>query len=490
MSATTPVPEELASSLAAEQLLLIDGERVPALDGATFAVEDPSTAQPLTRASAAGVADVDAAVQSARAAFADRRWRGLSGVRRSAVLCRVADLLETQRHELARLEALDCGKPLRLAAAEVRTAADAFRAFAGRVGEGRDGVGPVEDGLLVYVEHEPVGVCAAITPWNYPLLMAAWKLAPALAYGNCVVLKPAEQTPLTALRLGELCLEAGVPPGVVNVVPGLGHVAGAELVRHPRVDKVAFTGSTPVGREILATSAERLARVTLELGGKSPNVVFADADLERAAIGTVQGVFRNSGQMCTAGTRILVESSIREAFVAELVRATEALRVGAALEDGVDLGPLVSAAQRDRVAGYLALAREEGAELATGGELRGPGHFVTPAILTGARSDMRVAQEEIFGPVATVLPFDGFDEAVALANDTEFGLAATVWTADLRTAHRAARELRAGTVWVNTTGRFDAAVPFGGVKQSGIGRELGAAALEAYTERKAVWVAL
>jgi acyl-CoA reductase-like NAD-dependent aldehyde dehydrogenase len=347
--------------------------------------------------------------------------------------------------------------------------------------------------MFIYSLREPVGVCGGIIPWNFPLVMAAWKVAPALAFGNTVVLKPAEQTPLTALRLAELCGEAGVPDGVVNVVTGFGEEAGQALAQHHDVDKIAFTGSTEVGRKILHASEGNLKRVTLELGGKSPNIVFADANMKRASKGSMMGVFVNSGQVCTAGTRILVESSVHDDFVASLVDATRSMKLGNPLEEDTGMGPVVSQEQLDRVTGYIDIGRSEGAEVVAGGERQedlGDGYFVQPTVFAGVRNDMRIAQEEIFGPVAAVIEVSDVDEAIAVANDTIYGLAAAVWTNDVTKAHRVARGIKAGTVWVNTTGLFDPAVSFGGYKQSGFGRELGKHSLEAYTENKSVWVNL
>src|SRR5918994_2496721 len=323
--------------------------------------------------------------------------------------------------------------------------------------------------------------------------MAVWKIAPALAFGNTVVLKPAEQTPLTALRVGQLALEAGVPEGVVNVVSGFGDEAGAALAAHGDVDKIAFTGSTEVGRKILAASTGNLKRVTLELGGKSPNIVFSDADMRRAAKGSMMGVFSNSGQICTAGSRILVEKSIHDEFVDSLVAATESMKLGPALDEDTGMGPVVSAEQLDRVTSYIDIGKAEGAELVTGGERAtelGEGYFIRPAVFTGVRNDMQIAREEIFGPVAAVIEVEDVDHAISVANDTIYGLAAAIWTTDLSKAHRVARGIRAGTVWVNTAGLYDPAVSFGGFKQSGYGRELGLHSMEAYTEQKSVWISL
>jgi acyl-CoA reductase-like NAD-dependent aldehyde dehydrogenase len=345
--------------------------------------------------------------------------------------------------------------------------------------------------MFVYTLREPVGVCAGIIPWNFPLIMATWKVAPALAFGNTSVLKPAEQTPLTAIRLAELCLEAGVPDGVVNVVTGFGEDAGQALAQHYDVDKVAFTGSTEVGRKILHASEGNLKRVTLELGGKSPNIVFSDANMKRAAKGSMLGVFINSGQVCTAGTRILVEKSVHDDFVSSLVEQTESMKLGPALGEDTGMGPVVSAEQLERVTGYIDIGKSEGAEVVTGGERAielGDGYFVRPTIFAGVRNDMRIAQEEIFGPVASVIEVEDVDEAIAIANDTIYGLAAAIWTNDLSKAHRVARGIRAGTVWVNTAGPVDPSVSFGGYKQSGYGRELGVHSMEAYTEVKSVWM--
>jgi acyl-CoA reductase-like NAD-dependent aldehyde dehydrogenase len=352
---------------------------------------------------------------------------------------------------------------------------------------------PSTDDMLVYTRREPMGVCGGIIPWNFPLVMAAWKIAPALAFGNTTVLKPAEQCSMTALRLGELCLEAGVPDGVVNIVTGFGEEAGQALAQHPDVDKIAFTGSTEVGRKILHASEGNLKRVTLELGGKSPNIVFPDADLKRASRGSMMGVFLNAGQVCTAGTRILVERSIHDDFLDALVDATKTMKLGPALDEDTGMGPVVSAGQLERVTGYIEIGKAEGAELVAGGERAtelGSGYFVRPTVFAGVRNDMRIAQEEIFGPVASVIEVAGLDEAIAVANDTIYGLAATVWTTDLAKAHRVASEVKAGTVWVNTTGLYDPAVSYGGYKQSGFGRELGLHSLKTYTQTKSVWVNL
>jgi aldehyde dehydrogenase (NAD+) len=473
--------------------MTIGGEQMDSASGHTFEVVDPATGRSISEVPRASREDVDAAVRAAREAFEDRRWLGLRAGKRAEILFKIGEIIKREIGDLAQIETLDSGKPIKLSSGEMWAAGEAFRYYSGWPTKIFGETNPTDDAMFVYTLREPVGVCAGIIPWNYPLIMAAWKIAPALACGNTMVLKPAEQTPLTALRLGEICLEAGVPEGVVNVVTGFGDEAGAALAEHPGVDKIAFTGSTEVGRKILSASAGNLKRVTLELGGKSPNIVFSDADLRRASKGSMMGVFLNSGQMCTAGTRILVEKPIHGEFVESLVEATESMKLGPGLDEATGMGPVVSAEQLERVTSYIDIGVAEGAEVATGGERAtelGNGYFVRPTVFTGVNNDMRIAQEEIFGPVAAVIEVEDVDHAIAVANETVYGLAAAVWTSDLSRAHRVARGIRAGTVWVNTAGLYDPAVSFGGYKQSGFGRELGAHSIEAYTQTKSVWVSL
>ncbi|WP_406118374.1 aldehyde dehydrogenase family protein [Streptomyces sp. NBC_00989] len=470
--------------------MLIGGEWTTGTATGRVPVLDPATQQQLTTVVQAGSAEVSAAVEAANTAHRDRRWRGLPPRRRRDVLLRLADLVERDAEQLAVLDTLDNGKAIERARGDVELGLQAIRHFAGTPTRLEGTVHAAGPDRHVYSVREPVGVVAAVLPWNFPFMIAAWKLAPALAAGCTVVVKPAEQTPLTALRLAALCLEAGVPEGVVNVLTGDGRT-GAELVAHPGVAKVSFTGSTEVGRHIMAAAAPSLKRLTLELGGKSPNIVFADADLDSAVPNAVRAVFGHSGQMCTAGSRLLVERTVVKEFLDRLVPAVEALRIGPGLSGGVNIGPLVSQEQYDRVTGYVELGRAEGAEVAVGGEpLPGPGWFVPPTVFTDVSPDMRIAREEIFGPVAAVLPFDSEEEAIALANDSEYGLAAGVWTGSLARAHRTAAALEAGTVWVNTYNEFDPAVAFGGMKQSGLGRDLGDAAVDGFTELKSVTIAL
>ncbi|MBA4159513.1 MAG: aldehyde dehydrogenase family protein, partial [Gemmatimonadetes bacterium] len=403
--------------------------------------------------------------------------------------------LEARADELARLETMDNGKPVREARMiDIQGSIDCFRYYAGWADKIDGDVIPVPGPYLNYTRREPVGVCGQIIPWNYPLQMAAWKVAPALACGNTVVLKPAEQTPLTALELARIAEEAGLPAGVLNVVPGFGDTAGAALVRHPDVDKIAFTGSTEVGKTIQREAAGTLKRVSLELGGKSPNIVFADADIDAAVRGASMAIFYNTGQACTAGSRLLVEESIRDEFVEKLRARAEKMQPGDPLDPKTRLGPLVSQEQLDRVLSYIAKGKEEGADLVLGGERAsvngGKGYFLAPTIFDRVTSEMTIAREEIFGPVLAVTTFSDLEEAIAIGNKTEYGLAAAVWTRDVKKAHRAAHLLRAGTVWINTYHNVDTASPFGGYKQSGYGRELGRYALDLYTQVKSVWVNL
>jgi acyl-CoA reductase-like NAD-dependent aldehyde dehydrogenase len=472
--------------------LHIDGQWVDALSGATFKTINPATEEPLTEVAEGRGEDIDRAVQAARRAFTAGPWAKMAAAERARILWKIGDLIEANLQELARLETLDQGKTIGDSTrVDVPMAADCFRYFAGWATKIEGEVVPVRAPALNYTLREPIGVIGAITPWNFPILMAAWKIAPALAAGNTMVLKPAEQTPLTALVLAELAAEAGLPPGVLNVVPGFGPQAGAALVEHPLVGKIAFTGSTLVGRDIMRRGSDTLKRVSLELGGKSPNIVFADADIDQAIRGATTGMFFNKGEVCTAGSRLFLEDSLHDAFLDRLQASVAKLTQGDPLDPKTRLGPQVSEAQMKKVLGYVATGRAEGARLVCGGERPpGRGYFVRPAIFTDVRNDMTIAREEIFGPVLAVIRFKDPEEVVAAANDSVYGLAAAVWTRDIKKAHRTARLLQAGTVWVNTYGLYDNAMPFGGLKQSGFGRELGRHGLYEYTQTKSVWVDL
>ncbi len=474
--------------------MLIGGKWVEAASGKTFATVNPADDSELARVAEGDAEDVDRAAKAARKAFDDGKWARMAPGERERLLLTVAELIEKHATELAQLETLDNGKSLfETTNVDIPQAAATFRYYAGWVNKLTGETNPSDPGYFNFTLREPVGVCGQIIPWNFPLLMAAWKLGPALACGNTVVLKPAEQTPLTALRLGELLLEAGVPDGVVNIVPGYGETAGAAIVRHRLIDKVAFTGSTEVGKLIHRDTSDTLKRVSLELGGKSPNIVFADADIPEAVKGAITGVFFNQGEVCCAGTRLFVQEKLHDEFADALAKAAAGMKQGPGLEPGVQVGPLVSKEQLDRVTGYLDIGKKEGAKPLTGGERNTAkglekGYFVKPTVFTGVKNDMRIAQEEIFGPVVSVLPFKDEHDAIFEGNATTYGLAAGVWTKDVSKAHRVARALRAGTVWVNCYNVFDVVSPFGGYKQSGYGRELSRYALDLYTQVKSVWL--
>ena len=474
--------------------LLIDGEWVAAASGRTFDTINPATEEKLAEVAYGEKEDIDRAVRAARKAFAyDSPWRRMSPSARGKLIWRIGDLIEQHVEELAMLESLDNGKPLGVArVADVPLAADLFHYMAGWptkiLGDTTPISAPGE--YLSYTLREPVGVVGQIIPWNFPLLMAAWKLGPALATGCTVVLKPAEQTPLSALYLGELLLEAGLPGGVVNIVTGFGD-AGAALSGHDDVDKVAFTGSTEVGKLIVGAAAGNLKKVSLELGGKSPNVVFADADLDAAVIGAANGIFFNHGQCCNAGSRLYIQDAAFDDVVAGVAEQAKKITVGSGLDAGTQMGPLISDEQFEKVLGYLQSGADAGAEAVVGGGRVGDrGYFVQPTVLTNTTGDMKVVREEIFGPVVCAIPFSDPEEIVPVANDTNYGLAAGVFTRDITKALRTAARLRAGTVWINTYHVFDAAQPFGGYKESGWGREMGHQVLENYLETKAVCVAL
>ncbi|HSJ64791.1 MAG TPA: aldehyde dehydrogenase family protein [Gemmatimonadaceae bacterium] len=488
-SATLPVERR------AEDRLFINGEWADAAEGGSFETLNPATGAVIARVAEGDAADVDRAVSAARAAFRADSWRGMDAADRGTILWRMADIIEQRADEFARLEVFDNGKPIREAHIDVRQSVDALRYYAGWTTKLHGATIPVRGNMLNYTLREPVGVVGAIIPWNFPLLMAVWKIAPALACGNTVVLKPAEQTPLSALELAAVGAEAGLPPGVLNVVTGYGETAGAALVAHGDVDKIAFTGSTAVGRMIMREAAGSLKKLSLELGGKSPNIVLADADVQAAARGAFAAIFYNTGQCCTAGSRLLVHESVKDQLLSALVDRAGKMQPGDPLDPKTRFGPLISQEQLDRVLGYVEKGRAEGAELVAGGvraqyDGGDRGFWLQPTVFDGVQPHHVIAREEIFGPVLSVLAFSDEDEALALANSSEYGLAAGVWTTDVKKAHRFARDLEAGTVWINTYHPGDAASPFGGYKQSGFGRELGEYSLDLYTQIKSVWVDL
>ncbi|MGE5739749.1 MAG: aldehyde dehydrogenase family protein [Betaproteobacteria bacterium] len=484
--------------LDARKRMLIGGEWLDAADGSLLDVHDPATGEVFDHVPAGKAADIDRAVRAARTAFEGSEWPALRPAQRERLLLKLADLVEREARSLAEIESLDNGKSVVLAQhVDMAMAADFLRYMAGWATKIEGTTHDVSIPFLptakffAFTRKEPVGVVGAIIPWNFPLLMAVWKIGPALAAGCTVVLKPAEETPLTALRLGELTIEAGIPPGVVNIVTGLGPTAGAALASHAGIDKIAFTGSTEVGKHVQRAAVDNMTRVSLELGGKSPVIVLEDADPAQAAAGAANAIFFNQGQVCTAGSRLYVQRSAFDRVVGELSAIAGKLKLGPGLDPSSELGPLVSTTQRDRVCGYIAHGVEQGARIAAGGGRSGErGYFVQPTVLVDARQDMRVVQEEIFGPVVVAMPFDDVEEAVRLANDTMYGLGASIWSNDLGRVHRLIPRIKAGTVWVNCHSMLDSSLPFGGFKQSGIGREMGRAALDLFTETKSVLMAV
>ncbi|MBI4590207.1 MAG: aldehyde dehydrogenase family protein [Candidatus Rokubacteria bacterium] len=475
--------------------IFIGGRWQAPVSGESYATINPATEAESALIAKGDERDIDLAVRAARRAFDAGPWPKLPAAERARMVWKLADLLTANLDEMARLETLNTGKTLfDSGKVEIPFAAEVFRYYAGWATKIHGETLALRDNAFTFTLRHPIGVVGAIVPWNFPFLLASWKIAPALAAGNTVVLKPASLTPLTALRFADLCQEAGVPEGVFNVVTGPGAKVGMALVRHPGVDKIAFTGSTEVGKQIMREAAGSLKRISLELGGKSPNIVFADADMDAAVRGALTGIFYNKGEVCAAGSRLFLEEKVHDEFLSRLTERAQGLKVGDPLDKATRMGPVVSAQQMETVLSYIRSGQEEGARLVAGGDRAkvgdGKGYFIEPTIFAGVKNSMKIAREEIFGPVLAVIPFSDFEAGVAQGNETFYGLAAAVWTRDVAKALRAARAIRAGTVWVNAYNLYDAALPFGGFKESGFGRELGQQGLDLYTEVKSVWVDL
>lgn len=491
MTQTIKVANKVSEFLSGAQELFINGEFVNSVSGKTYETYNPANGQVLANVSEAEKEDVDLAVMAAKKAFEDGPWSKMSALERGTLMHRLADLIEENRQELAEIVSLDNGKPLQEPlTVEVPQTRDMFRYYAGWTTKNVGQTIPVAGPYFNYTRHEPVGVVGQIIPWNFPISMLSWKIAPALATGCTVVLKPAEQTPLAALYFAKLVKQASFPDGVINIIPGFGETAGDALVKHPDVNKIAFTGSTVVGKSIMKEAANTMKRVTLELGGKSPNIVLPDADLEKTIPGVFSGIMANQGEVCNAGSRVYVHRDIYDEVVNGLVDYAKGVKLGSGLDPDTDMGPLVSKEQQEKVIRYIKKGNKEGAKMLVGGDHNDDGYFVEPTVFVNVTDDMSIAREEIFGPVVVVMLFDDIDEVIDRANDSPYGLAAGLWTENLKNAHTITERLKAGTVWVNCYHLVDPASPFGGYKQSGTGRELGSYALDNYTEVKSVWIDL
>ncbi|WP_158734842.1 aldehyde dehydrogenase family protein [Alteribacillus sp. YIM 98480] len=490
MEKTVDLYPKVAKFLEGQKKLFINDKWVDSANGKTFESKNPANGEVLVTVSEAEAEDVNRAVDAARAAFDNGAWSRITAAERSRLIYKLADLMEENKEELAQIETLDNGKPIKeTRMGDIPMAIEHFRYFAGWSTKIVGQTIPVSGNYFNYTKHEPVGVVGQIIPWNFPLLMAAWKLGAALATGCTVVLKPAEQTPLSALYLAELMQEAGFPEGVINIIPGFGPTAGEPLVNHEKINKVAFTGSTEIGKQIMRQASDTVKRVTLELGGKSPNIILPDADMSKAIPGALAGIMFNQGQVCSAGSRVFVQKKAYDNFVADMVSHSQSIKQGPGLDSNTQMGPLVSDVQQNRVMNYIQRGQEEGAEMLTGG--KNPfdnGYFVEPTVFAAVEDNMTIAKEEIFGPVVAAMPFEDLDEVIERANNSNYGLAAGLWTENVKNAHYVADNLQAGTVWVNCYNVFDAASPFGGFKQSGSGREMGSYALDNYTEVKSVWI--